>query len=49
MGGATPTDVVWTTLAHPAIVAPRVLHLLETGGFTGWETYVRQGVPRPQR
>jgi hypothetical protein len=39
MGGAIPTDVVWTTMVAPLIVGPRVLQLLETGGFTGWDTY----------
>lgn len=39
MGGATPSDVVWTTSADLPVVSRRVIQLLENGGFTGWDTY----------
>ena len=39
MGGARPSDVVWTTSASLPIISRRVIQLLETGGFTGWDSY----------
>lgn len=39
MGGAMPLDVVWTTLGAPLVVSSRVIRLLKTSGFTGWDTY----------
>ena len=39
MGGATPSDVVWTTSADLPVFSRRVIQLLESGGFTGWDTY----------
>lgn len=39
MGGKAPTDVIWTTSAHPIIVHARVVDLLLDHRFTGWGTY----------
>jgi hypothetical protein len=39
MGGATPSDAVWTTSAGLPVIGPRLIRLLERGGFTGWDTY----------
>lgn len=39
MGKKSPGDFVWTTLANPVVVGPRVLTVLRDGGFTGWSTY----------
>jgi hypothetical protein len=39
MGGAVPSDVVWTGAALPLIVHARVIGLLLGHRFTGWATY----------
>ena len=39
MGGESPSDVIWTTSAHPLIVHRRVLDLLEENNLTGWRSY----------
>jgi hypothetical protein len=39
MGGSTPTDVMWTTLAAPLIISSRVTDVLKTGGFSGWDVF----------
>jgi hypothetical protein len=39
MGAATPSDVVWKTSVGLPVVSRRVIQLLESGGFTGWDTY----------
>ena len=39
MGGAVPSDVVWTGNAGAVIVHRRAVDLLRDGGFTGWRTY----------
>jgi hypothetical protein len=39
MGGATPGDVIWTTMAVVAIVSDAVVQLLRSHGFTGWSLY----------
>ena len=37
MGAAKPTDLVWTTLATPAILSERVVSILREGNFSGWD------------
>lgn len=39
MGGAIPSDFIWTTSAHPVIAHRRVMDLLREHGVTGWSTY----------
>lgn len=39
MGGGMPSDVIWTTSAHPLIVHRRVVDLLREHGLAGWRTY----------
>jgi hypothetical protein len=39
MGGATPGDVIWTTMGIVAIVSDSVVQLLRSHGFTGWSLY----------
>lgn len=39
MGGATPSDFVWTTSVFPRVVHRRVVDLLQEHGLTGWQTY----------
>jgi len=39
MGGESPSDVIWTTSAHPVIVHQRVLDLLRENDLTGWRSY----------
>ncbi len=39
MGGAIPSDFIWTTSAHPVIAHRRILDLLRENGITGWSTY----------
>jgi hypothetical protein len=39
MGEAQPGEVFWTTHAVPIIIAPSVVQLLRTHGFTGWSLY----------
>ena len=39
MGGAAPSDAIWTTSAHPIIVHSRVVDLLRENDLTGWRTY----------
>jgi hypothetical protein len=39
MGGAVPSDVIWTTLAAPLIISSRILDVLEAGGLSGWNAF----------
>ncbi|MHB0935364.1 MAG: hypothetical protein ACYDCO_16640 [Armatimonadota bacterium] len=39
MGGATPSDIIWTGMGYPLIVSQRVADLLTANGLIGWETY----------
>ena len=39
MGGANPSDVVWTGAAYPMLVHSRVLDVLLDHRFSGWSTY----------
>ena len=39
MGGANPSDVVWTGAAYPMLVHSRVLDVLLDHRFSGWKTY----------
>lgn len=39
MGGSKPSDLIWTTSAHPVLIHERVQRLLLDGAFTGWSTY----------
>jgi hypothetical protein len=39
MGQSTPSDIIWTTSAHPIIVQQRVVDLLKHHNLTGWRTY----------
>ena len=39
MGASSPSDIVWTTSAHPLIVSARVRQLFDDAGLTGWTTY----------
>jgi len=39
MGGALPSDFIWTTSAYPVIAHRRVLDLLREHDITGWCTY----------
>ncbi len=37
MGGAKPSDVVWTTYAVPVLLSQRVIDLLRKEDVTGWD------------
>jgi hypothetical protein len=39
MGGATPSDFVFTTIAAPLVAADRVVEILRAESFTGWKPY----------
>jgi hypothetical protein len=39
MGGANPSDFIWTTSAHPLIVHRRIVDLFREHSITGWSTY----------
>jgi hypothetical protein len=39
MGSPEPSDVIWTTFAHPLIVDERVTQLLRANDVSGWDTY----------
>jgi hypothetical protein len=39
MGSAIPSDVIWTTSAHPLIVSTHIINLLSENGCSGWTTY----------
>jgi len=39
MGGESPSDIVWTTSAHPLIAHRRVLDLFCEKNLTGWRSY----------
>ena len=39
MGRRKPQDFIWTTLAVPFIVSPKVISLFRERSFTGWSTY----------
>ena len=39
MGGATPSDTIWTTSVHTTIVHGRIVDLLRESNVTGWRTY----------
>jgi hypothetical protein len=39
MGGARPSDVIWTTAHDPLLVNERIVKVLRDGEFTGWSTY----------
>src|SRR5438128_481558 len=39
MGQSTPSDVVWTGFAAPVIISDRVVSILKSAGFAGWDTY----------
>lgn len=39
MGRKVPLDIIYTTIAAPIIVADRVVEVLDSAGFTGWQTY----------
>jgi hypothetical protein len=46
MGGACPSDVIWTTSAHPLIVHRRILDLFREEGVTGWRSHPVQVVDK---
>ena len=39
MGGARPSDVIWSTLHDPLLLHEKILNVLEQMGATGWSTY----------
>ena len=39
MGGASPSDVIWTTSAHVIILHVGLTKVLEAGSLTGWQAY----------
>ena len=39
MGGGEPSDIIWTTSAAPVVLHRRVIELLSSAGFSGWNTY----------
>lgn len=39
MGAGVPSEVVWTTSAHPIILSGRIISILLAHEFTGWTTY----------
>lgn len=50
MGGRLPEDIIRTTIAAPVLISDRVVELLRSGLFTGWDTYRihlfgKEGVP----
>lgn len=49
MGGGVPSDVIWTTSAHPLIVHGRVIDLFRANGFTGWSTYAVEVYAKDER
>ena len=39
MGGAEPTDFIWTTSAIPLIMHERILDIFRGNQFTGWQSF----------
>lgn len=49
MGGARPSDFVWTTSVHPIIMHTRIADLLMEKGLSGWSGYAVEVVDKTGR